>query len=860
MKISGRFSKAFVLFSMVGVTCPVKAATEITCVGVTSEPLRTIVTIELKSAFQYQIGRESGLERFYIDFLDATLADAIWNREIDVGDHFLSQIHINVYGNSSTRLVFDVSPGVQRAIHGLADPHRLVIHLTSNPSQLRARSNTNSVAITRLSRPPRIDDFLSGTSPFGYTAVTGFRQRTPGDGDPASHEAIAYLAYDQTNLYVVFVCDDEPGKVRAHLAKREEITNDDTVAVFLDTFHDQRRAYVFASNALGVQRDGIVTEGQNTDYGFDTLWHAEGRLTADGFIVLMAIPFKSLRFSGTPVQHWGIALNRQIVRTNEDTYWPYITDRTAGFLQQIAMLDGVEHVSPGRNLQLIPYVALARARVLDRAIPMFVNENDTRGGLDSKIVIKDAFTVDLTMNPDFSQVESDDPQVTINQRYEVFFPEKRPFFIENAGFFRTPLNLFFSRRIVDPRVGARVTGKIGNWDIGVLATDDRAPGKLLSGGLPSHTSFAGIGVASVRRDFGKQSSIGILATSRDFASSSNRVFSLDTRLRLSSNWFFNGQVVRSFTRKLDGRHFAGPAYSAELIRSGRHFVQLARYTDISPNFASELGFIRRVDIRTHEQYASYRWRPERGPILSFGPAVSALINSDRTRRLQDWVVNAEFTMELARQTGLTFGRYDNFEYFAQRGFRKRGVSVNAYTGLWKWLSFSAYYNQGGSINYSPASGLAPFLGDSVNSTLGFTFRPIPRFRLDQMYIYSGLRTHSGSLPGKQLAPTSIFNNHLLRSKVNYQFTRALSARLIADYNATLPNMSLVALEKSKAISGDVLLTYLLNPGTALYVGYTTRYDNLAIEQGVTPRLVPKLVPNLPTSRQFFVKLSYLLRF
>ena len=192
-----------------------------------------------------------------------------------------------------------------------------------------------------------------------------------------------------------------------------------------------------------------------------------------------------------------------IVRKNEVVFWPHITRRVEGFVQQLATLKGLERISPGRNLQLIPYGFFGRSRFLDTTTPgrtVYRAQNEWRTGLDAKVILRDALTLDLTLNPDFSQVESDEPQVTVNQRFEVFFPEKRPFFIGNAGFFQTPENLFFSRRIADPDVGVRLTGKLGRWAIGGLATDDRDPGQSFQDSISPISRRARIGVVGVRRE------------------------------------------------------------------------------------------------------------------------------------------------------------------------------------------------------------------------------------------------------------------------------------------------------------------------------------------------------------------------
>ena len=262
-----------------------------------------------------------------------------------------------------------------------------------------------------------------------------------------------------------------------------------------DTFHDRRRAYEFQTTPLGVQWDAIYTEasrdetGGNWDTSWDTVWDSRGKVTSRGFVVWMSIPFKSLRFPATKQQEWGIILYRGIVRKNEDSFWPEISSRVEGRLGQAATLYGLEGISPGRSIELIPYGIMRGFRSLDTRDPYnpFFQSAEAQGqaGMDAKFVIHDHFVLDLTANPDFSQVESEDPQITVNQRFEVYFPEKRPFFLENEDYFRTPFDLFFTRNIQDPSAGIRLTGKEGPYSVGLMTSDDRAPGLAVPSYCPA---------------------------------------------------------------------------------------------------------------------------------------------------------------------------------------------------------------------------------------------------------------------------------------------------------------------------------------------------------------------------------------
>ncbi|MGH7454839.1 MAG: hypothetical protein ACRENG_26015, partial [bacterium] len=285
--------------------------------------------------------------------------------------------------------------------------------VTALQAQDAAKTPRVTLQIPRVSQPPRLEDFLKGRNGNSQNhtngnshnhktieaEVTDFRQYEPGDGVLVSLETRAYLSYDYDNLFVVFVCKDEPNKVRGRMAKREDITSDDQVVVYLDTFHDGQRAYMFAANPLGIQLDGIITEGQEEDFSFDTLWRPEGHLTPEGFVVSMTIPFKSIRFSNDSTQTWAIALGRLIPRLNEESYWPFMTKRVKGLIPQFAVSEGLQQISPGRNVQFIPYSIFTRARFLDTEAPDFNTANDRNIGLDAKAVFRDAFTLDMTLNP-----------------------------------------------------------------------------------------------------------------------------------------------------------------------------------------------------------------------------------------------------------------------------------------------------------------------------------------------------------------------------------------------------------------------------------------------------------------------------
>lgn len=734
-----------------------------------------------------------------------------------------------------------------------------VAQARTSPQQIRTEG-APTIRIARVHAEPRLDDVASGRIADDMTKISGFVQREPRDGAPVSRETTAYLGYDDRNFYAVFVCKEDPRIVRAHMAKRESIMGDDIVALILDTFHDRRHAYEFIVNPLGIQLDGVTTEGQNDDYSFDTLWRSEGRLTADGYVVRIAVPFRSLRFSNARVQEWGVTLGRILPTRNETSFWPHITRQLSGFGEQLATLTGLENISPGRNVQFIPYGAFTGARFLDQSAGTYGSTREGRAGLDAKMVIRDALTLDVAANPDFSQVESDEPQVTINQRFEVQFPEKRPFFIENAAYFTTPEQLFFSRRIADPSFGARMTGSVGQWNVAGLVMDDRAPGQQAgaASGLQGRSTV--VGMARVARQFARQSTAGFLVTDREFGGTFNRVFSADTRLRFGDHWIASGEAITSRTRRTDGTSAAGDAFLGDVSYTSRELNFGSSYTDRSPDFHTDVGFVPRSDIRLWDNQIRYRRYTKSKRILSFGPFFEGSVNWDHRQRLQEWTAAPNFQIELPASTELQVFASRSYELYREMDFDKHQAGFYFSSEWFNWLSGSLTYNRGTAVNYYPSAGQLPFLADSREINLGVTIKPRARLRVEETYIFDRLWTRADV--ARALTPAaSIFGLHLFRTKANYQFTRELSARVIIDYNVLDPNAALVALERDRRLTADILVTYLLNPGTALYVGVTDAYANLRLDPMVSPALVrTDSATTSSIGRQLFAKVSYLLRF
>ena len=728
------------------------------------------------------------------------------------------------------------------------------------------------LSIPFVTTPPLLADFVSMTpaddvrARYGY--VSGFTQRAPQDGAPSSQRTDVYLGYDSSNFYAIFVAfDDDPASVRANLAPRENIENDDRVGLLIDTFDDQRTAYGFRSSPLGVQWDGRwseVTRG-GYDSSYEAVWYTDAQRTPGGYVVLMTIPFRTMRFPETGEQRWRVQLERLIPRSSEESYWPAYSQSMDGRLNQAAVLNGVRDVSPGRNIQLIPFAFVRSYDVLEADGPNgpgFTDDTEDDIGLDAKIVLKDSFVLDFTYNPDFSQVESDQPQVTVNERFEVQFPERRPFFLENADYFATETPLVFTRRIVDPEVGLKFTGRQGLWGVGTMLTNDEAPGMRVAPTDPLYGEAADIGVLRVFRDFGDQSRAGVLYTDTEFGNQYSRVSAADTYIKLTDNWFTELLMVNTDTGLADGTETTGRQTNWRVNRNGRHFNAHYHWTEQSKNFTVPLGILGRnyqPDTEGLHGFMEYRFWPEDTWIDRIGPRIF-FVNQDDQSGLR---VYSEFSPQLqmawAGDSFFSAGVNEIHERLkpsdfpglaTTRDYEQERWFVNFSTDMFSKVGFGVNYDDGTVINLVPPVGVEPELADRQLLSTELRWRPIDRVRVDATYLSTSLDDPNGLGP--------IFDDTIFRTRLNLQFTKEMSLRLIVQHEKTEPT-ALSRLENEENLNLDVLFRYVLNPYSALYVGFNNNESNLQLVD--TPQ-GPQLVRTEELARdgqQLFVKFSYLLQ-
>ncbi|NKB33176.1 MAG: hypothetical protein GKR91_08765 [Pseudomonadales bacterium] len=739
-------------------------------------------------------------------------------------------------------------------------------------SSLLSFAAEDGITIPRIEGEPTLADF-EGMEPRTELArsmskVEGFIQRDPDDGEPASQHTEVYIGYDQTNLYAIWLAfDTEPELIRANLSSRENVGGDDRVGLTIDTFNDQRTALSFHSTPLGIQWDARWTEGSSLragfDITFDSVWNSDGQLTDQGYMVSMAVPLRSLRFPDSDEQLWRVQFGRNIPRLSEFAYWPQYTIEIEGRLNQTALLRGIENVSPGNNSQFIPFLFARDVEALDASAlggPKFDSTTEQDVGLDAKFVFNDSWVLDLTLNPDFSQVESDEPQVTVNERFEVQFPERRPFFVENADFFATDSNLLFTRRIVDPEGGIRFTGREGDYGLGAIFINDEAPGLNRVAGDPLDGEKANIGIIRGFRDISEQSRVGFFLSDRELGEGYNRVASLDFRFKLSDNWISQGQLVGSDSEPtLGGEATTGYQRNIQINHTGRTVNSHTHFIETTDNFRADLGFQNRFykpDTTGIHNSVNLNFYPEDSNLNSWttGFFDVYLNDNDGKRIYHQFGPNLNFNWNT---TGIGFSFTDYAEILRPQDFSGiitntrydyETYQVDVFNSTLQTATFRATYREGRALNLVPPVGTLPYVTDTSRISLFFQWRPIDRLSINNTYFLTELENRGGG--------AKVFTNEILRSNWNYQFTKELSLRFIAQYDETDAGPA-TRLEDDENLNFDVLLRYVINPWSAFYLGYNSNHSNFDIVEYEGERELIVANDLRQDGDQFFVKFSYL---
>ncbi len=531
----------------------------------------------------------------------------------------------------------------------------------SDPEAIRLSKVINAV---RINEAILIDGYLRESAWDLADPATDFIQLFPDTGVPTTADSDVRFLYDEDNLYVGWIAYDSMIAEIGVNDLREDFGyfENDGVTVLLDSLNDRRSAFVFGTNPEGAKRDSQVTNNGQQNPDWDGVWDVQVSKNAEGWISEFVIPFKTLRFSSASMQEWGLQLNRRVVRLNEENTWTPIPTRYSALRISLAgTMRGIENNKQGLNLRVEPFVV---AGMTDRrstpdadleTVRSFSRIEDYDGGLDAKYSITPQLTLDLTYRTEFAQVEVDQQQVNLT-RFNLFFPEKRDFFLENAGTFNFGpggnLVPFFSRRIglndsgtpVPIVGGTRVSGKVGQFDVGFLGMKTERVGRS---GEPGYTPSNNYGVARIKRNFLENSWIGALTTHRDstIEADINRVFGADAHFEFYRRLEFDTYILRSDTPNLSGQNLA------RRFQSGWRDDEVsfgAEYNEVQSNFNPEVGFVRRRDNRHYAGDFTFRPFLESSDLirnLTFASKVDYFGGSDSGKvetRIQEVTIGVTF--------------------------------------------------------------------------------------------------------------------------------------------------------------------------------------------------------------------------
>jgi hypothetical protein len=715
----------------------------------------------------------------------------------------------------------------------------------------------------RVASGPEIDGVLDDEV-WAEAAVLGsFTHGRPVEGVRDSLGTVALVLYDDHHLYVAFHAGDDPAKVQAPIVPRDQVWQGDWVGISIDSYHDQQRSFFLCANPLGIQMDGIDQEGRDSDMAPDFQYTSRGRVTGDGYQVEMAIPFKTLRFVPGERVTFGFQAIRDVKRDGSHMYWAPISRDVNSYNGQLGTLAGLAGVRPGRNIEILPThttTTLGQRRASGLAF------DDPRGrfGLGAKVGLTSNLIADVTMTPDFSQVEADAGVVDINERFAIFIDEKRPFFLEGNDIFVSPINLVYTRRIVDPLYGGKLTGKMGRTSIGVLSALDRSPGRGTPG-LPDAVhpylgSEAAYTIARFKQDVFKNSYIGLLLGDRTLRDQYNRGVGIDGRLRWRDRYSLTFQGVQSWAAEqdfrgalagldsagraaaptalaaLDGGRREGNAWSLSLERGTRNLSVGVGGQSFSPDFAADMGFIQRTDQLLVESWVRpHLWAKEKQWFTAIHfPMYYARTHAHGGDRLLEDVISVGQEVELPRNSWA--GMENVRRFISHNGVDFADIfrhAVWAGSERFRTLRAGGLYVWGDQVVFAETR-----RGHDRRWELWADFRFGPQFD-------GGLFVR-GSTVWRDLNDSRFAEVLIPRLRLSYQFSKELSLRWITELQSRRSyDVSGALTSRSETLTPDVLLSYYVRPGTVLYLGYGSILDGQDRDQ------------LRPAQSSVFTKLSYL---
>jgi hypothetical protein len=677
----------------------------------------------------------------------------------------------------------------------------------------------------------------------------------PGENSPAPQKTEALALFDRQNLYLGFRCyDTRPDEIRANISDRDKIFQDDYIIVLIDTYNDYQRAYEFAVNPFGIQGDLMATLN-GEDVNFDLIWHSAAVRSDSGWTAEMAIPFKSLRFPNRSEQTWLIHLVRNYPRTSRvKCSWMPINRNDPSFISQGGLLHGLRDIASSGSIEVLPYAMGQHSSGLtdtgDPDSPWHNKPINGRVGAGLQYAPGPNFSLDTVINPDFSQIESDADQISVNTTFALDYPEKRPFFLIGQELLQTPM--YYSRSINNPSVAGRIIGKSGSLSYLCMGAYDRntsfvIPGEESSDTVPSEIpSMATIG--RLRYDLGNESYIGGMLFGRDMSDAHNYLLGFDWNYRFQQHWYFTGETFLTHTQELNdttlfqssrpfshsghdagfnGERYHGSGLHAVLSYGSRSYNFDLVYNDFTPTYQTYNGMFPSVDYRQAYMQHVAKFYPKNSLVDRAQFYLAGNLQYNHLNIYKEHFLQPGVALTLKGQTILDISL---LQFYDER------FNGTLFTDIDKVL-FSFSTHPANAISFSIDGRIGDFIYRSDTPAMGKGHSIEAGMNLKPTSRLSGSFTWSAARLVDPGTKAEFYDGFILRSLLIYQFSPELFVRAIAQYNSFAETYDLYP-----------LFSYKLNAFTTFYAGMTNNYYEFGSPAGVRS-----------TDRQIFAKMQYLFR-
>jgi hypothetical protein len=698
----------------------------------------------------------------------------------------------------------------------------------------------------RTSAPPAIDGLLDDESWRGGAVPTGeWLSYDPLHGESIRQQTSVWVAYDADYLYFAFQCDDpDPAGIKTSITRRDNIWADDWVGISLDALGTGQLSYHLIVNPSGVQLDMLNSVAGDEDESPDFVWDSAGRRNDRGYAVEMRVPLQTIRFRGGGDVRMGILFWRRVSREGVSVSWPPLEPGKWVFEKHASMT--FPDLRPRPPREVIPSTTYSRTQTRSSGGWDPIGD-DGDVGVSAKYGVTSTITIDATVNPDFSQVESDAFQVEVNQRFPVFYSEKRPFFMEGAGIFKlagqsgdnSMQSAIHTRRIIDPVFGAKVTGNAGRLTFGSLTAVDQQPGRSLEDGLPGAGNERTFNVLRGQYSLGPSNYFGALATDTEFDGGFNRVVGADMSWRVNATQRMTGFALASHTRAPHTpQSTTGVGGQVGYEYSTRRLVLVGFGEHYDREFEMQTAFINRVGLTSGSLFAEYSFYPDRKRypwLLRIQPFSFTQGGRDRLAGGNELLEVFGVRLRFTRQGFLRLDRFEGFETWAGQRFDRGRWRVIGEVQLYRWLSLEGDYHDADAVFYDPDN---PFQGHLREGRFEATLQPNGRL--------SHALTYRRVVFNRQSTGARVYDLDIVYNRLTYQFSRQFFIRGIAQYDSS-----------RHQVLTDLLASYELRPGTVVYAGYGSLLEQRGVLDGEWALGTGRYQT---TQRGLFFKASYLHRF